>query len=291
MDAPEEQRGTASPFDTALLKQRRAQGRCGPDFLLALAGEELLARLREAHEHLLRKGEHLPPGPALVCGPAALARQVAHALPERPVMQGHWLAPCMVSDELPQVVLDHEHLPLNDGSIAFALVLFDFAFVNDLPRALRAWWRVLRPGGLLLTALPGGETLRELRAAWATAEQALAQQRGESFTQPGWRIAPFLEVRQLATLAGMAGFQQVITDTERLRARYADALSLMRELKQGGWANPLRPRPRRPVSRHLLGLAAAHYELAHAEDDGRLPATFELLYLTARRPAAPDATS
>ena len=273
-----------APFDTALLKQRRAKGAFGPDFLLRLAGEELLLRLTEGN------AASAAGGVLALCGPAWLAEQAARAWKGGTLLRCHWLAVHDGTPHTPQVVCDHARLPFAENSLDAALVLFDFAFVNDLPAALRHWRRALKPGGRLLAALPGGETLHELRAAWAAAERQLAQQcyLGDSWAGPGWRVAPFVDLQQLARLAGMAGFAQVVTDVERLRARYADALALMRELKDSGWANPLRARPRQPVSRHLLGLAAAHYELAFAEDDGRVPATYELLYLSARKPGADE---
>ena len=308
----------SGPFDTSLLKQRRAAGCCGPDYLLRPAGEELLARLDEAWRDLVMRddggvGSGDDPKPAvkapgaagcgseseavrlLACGPGWLAAEVqawaARNVPGAQVLWGQWLAAgeeAPPGTRLPALVLDHERLPLAQGSIDVALVLFDLALVNDLPEALREWRRVLRPGGLLLAVLPGGETLRELRAAWVAAERLLAQERGLPVEDlpPGWRVAPFLEMRQLAGLAGMAGFSGVVSDVERLTVRYPDALALMRELKEAGWSNPLRQRPRTPVCRRLLGLAAAEYELSHAAMDGRVPATFELLYLTAMRPAS-----
>ncbi len=287
------------PFDTRLLKRRRARGLRGPDYVLELAGEELLARLAqllgEERLTLPRDGARL-----VACGPAWLAHGVAQMpeLAHARVLRGEWLAAAAdgkKEDGVATLVLDHVHLPFADQALHAALVLIDFAFVNDLPKALMEWRRVLTPGGVLLAALPGGETLKELRAAWAVAEQALAAERGATAAvasagapaegiQPGWRVAPFVEVRQLAQLAGMAGFTGVVTDIERLRVRHADALSLMRELKESGWANPLRQRPRVPASRRLLGLAAAHYELACADADGRVSASMELLFLSAHRP-------
>ena len=255
----------AGPFDMALLKRRRARGRAGPDFLLRHAAEELCFRLAD-----LARGGAVPDVPrALAAGPAWLAAEVRAALPGVVVLTLDWLA-ATGGD----VVADHPALPFADDVFDVLLVLFDAAFINDLPEAFRQWQRVLKPGGRLLMALPGGETLGELRAAFALAEQ-------ETGRAPGWRVAPFLDVRKLAQLAGLSGFAQVVTDVERLRVRYADALSLMEELRACGWSNPLTERPRTPMTRGLLARAAALYELRFADADGRLPATFELLYLTA----------
>ncbi len=253
------------PFDTALLKRRRAQGRVGPDFLLRHAAEELCFRLAD-----LRREGAVPAAPrVLSAAPAWLAAEVRVALPEADVLTLDWLAAAGGA-----VVGDHPALPFADDVFDVLLVLFDAAFVNDLPGAFLQWRRVLKPGGRLLMALPGGETLGELRAAFALAEQ-------ETGSAPGWRVAPFLDVRKLAQLAQLAGFTQVVTDVERLRVRYADALSLMEELRACGWSNPLKERSRTPMTRGLLARAAALCELRFSDADGRLPATFELLYLTA----------
>jgi len=192
-------------------------------------------------------------------------------LPGATVWQMDWLA---AADG--HAVADHPALPFADETFDGMLVLFDAAFVNDLPGAFMQWRRVLKPGGRLLLALPGGESLNELRAAFAQAER-------ESGCEPGWRVAPFMDVGKLAQLAGMAGLAEVVTDVERLRVRYADALSMMEELRAAGWSNPLAERPRAPMTRGLLARAAALYELRFADPDGRLPATFELLYLAAVR--------
>ncbi len=259
------------PFDTALLKRRRARGRVGPDFLLRHAGEELLFRLAD-----LAREETVPQAPRmLAAAPGWLAADIRAALPQAKVITLDWLAPAGGD-----VVANHPALPFADETFDVVLVLFDAAFVNDLPGAFTQWRRVLRPGGRLLQALPGGETLTELRAAFALAERKLGR-------EPGWRVAPFLDVQKLAQLAGLTGFAEVVTDVERLRVRYADALSLMEELRACGWSNPLKERPRTPMTRGLLARAAALYELRFVDADSRLPATFELLYLTAARPPAP----
>jgi len=280
----------AAPFDVALLRRRRRRGRFAPDFLEELAGEELLARLADllAAEAAGDAGERVPvmtedvAAPVLVTGPAWLAARVGQVLPQARVVRADWLAPRGGEESagggVKTVVLeDHARLPFADDSFGLVMHLFDLALVNDLPGALMELRRVLRSGAPLLLAMPGGETLRELRAAWRAAELAQAPGR-----EPGWRVAPFMDMRKLAQMAGMAGLRAVVTDVERLTVRHADALRLMAELRAFGWSNPLRARPRVPVSRTLLARAAAHYETHFADDDGRVRATFELVYLSAR---------
>ncbi len=262
------------PFDEALLRQRRRQGRFAPDFLERLAGEELLARLAELNVGMPLAGsdqrrkvrlERL-----LLFGPAWMAEKARLLCPRTQVVIADWLA----RRDGEVVVEDFTALPFEDGRFDAALVLFDLAFVNRLPEALLELRRVLGDEGWLLASLPGEDSLHELRAAWAKADEA-------RFGEPRARVAPFCDMRQLGQLARMAGFTQVVADVERFRVRHADALALMRELKEAGWSNPLDARPRTPCTRRLLALAAAYYELEHTQADGRVSASLALVHLLA----------
>jgi NADH dehydrogenase [ubiquinone] 1 alpha subcomplex assembly factor 5 len=137
--------------------------------------------------------------------------------------------------------------------------------------------RALKPDGLLLASLLGGETLKELRQAWLAAEAELT-----GGASP--RVAPFADVRDLGALAQRAGFALPVVDSETVTATYASPLVLMQELKAMGASNMLVARRRRPVTRGLLLRAAAIYAERFAAADGRVPATFEILTLTAWAP-------
>jgi hypothetical protein len=134
--------------------------------------------------------------------------------------------------------------------------------------------RALKPDGLLLAVLLGGDTLTELRQAWVAAESEIS-----GGVSP--RVAPFADVRELGGLLQRAGFALPVADSDRLTVRYPSALALMRELKSMGLANPLAARSRRPVTRSLLARAAQAYEDRFSDSDGRIHATFELVTLTA----------
>ena len=122
--------------------------------------------------------------------------------------------------------------------------------------------------------MPGGATLTELRQAWLTAEAAL-----RSGTTP--RVAPFADLRDAAALLQRAGFAQPVADSDRLTVSYSDPLDLMHDLKKMGESNMLMERDRAVTSRSLLAAAAAAYRHDFQNSDGRVPATFELLFLTA----------
>lgn len=184
-------------------------------------------------------------------------------------------------------ILDMERPDLPEEELDLFISLFDLAFVNDLPGALQAIRRALKPDGLFLGVLPAGDSFQELRAAWALADSELD---GE----PALRVAPFCSLEQLGSLLQIAGFALPVTDTERLTVRHADALSLMQEMRAMGWSNPLRNRPRKPVTRQRLALAAARLETAFSDPDGRIHTTIELCHLAGwaphesqQKPAAP----
>jgi SAM-dependent methyltransferase len=177
----------------------------------------------------------------------------------------------------PAVVTEPDLLPFAPGS--FDLVLSNLAmhWVNDLPGALLQLRHILRPDGLLLAAMFGGETLTELRQALLAAE--IAEENGGS---P--RVSPFAELRDAAGLLQRAGFTMPVADADTLTVTYPDALALMRDLRGMGEANALVERRRSFTRRATLARAAAEYHERFAELDGRIRATFQVIYLTGWAP-------
>ncbi len=146
--------------------------------------------------------------------------------------------------------------------------------VDDIPGALTLLRRAMAPDGLLLAAILGGDTLHELRQAWLVAEEELT-----GGVSP--RVAPFADVRALGGLLQRAGFALPVADSDRVTVTYQTPLHLMREVKGMGASNPLSDRRRIPVTRSLLMRAAEVYTERFALPDGRVPATFEIVTLTA----------
>lgn len=158
-----------------------------------------------------------------------------------------------------------------------AISLLSMQWLNDLPGVLAQAKRLLKPDGLLLAALIGGDTLTELREALAAAESEV-----EGGISP--RVSPFVEVRVLGGLLQRAGLALPVTDTDRVAVRYDNALALMHDLRRMGATNALRERSRRPLKRATLFRAADIYRERHADADGRLRATFEIVWLSGWAP-------
>jgi hypothetical protein len=137
--------------------------------------------------------------------------------------------------------------------------------------------RALRPDGLLLASLFGGETLTELRQSLLAADVAVSD--GAS---P--RVSPFCDVRDAAHLLNRAGFALPVADVDRIEVTYGDAIALMRELRGMGESNALALRRRTPTPRATFAVAAEHYRHFPADDTSRIRATFEVIYLAAWRP-------
>jgi SAM-dependent methyltransferase len=173
-----------------------------------------------------------------------------------------------------RLAAEPEFLPFAPGSFDAVLSVLLLHWVNDLPGALLQLRRALKPDGLLLVSLLGGETLDELRQCLMEAE--LAEEGGIS---P--RVSPFAELRELGGLLQRAGFAMPVVDSDRLIATYPDALALMRELRLMGEGNATAERRRSFSRRGTLLRAAALYAEKFAGSDGRIPASFEIVTLTA----------
>jgi SAM-dependent methyltransferase len=176
-----------------------------------------------------------------------------------------------------RVVADPELVPFGEGSFDLAVSALALHWVGDLPGTLVQLRRVLKPDGLLLAAMLGGRSLAELRTVLFEAE--LAEEGGVS---P--RVSPAADLGDLAGLLLRAGYAMPVADTETLTVTYSDAFAVMRDLRGMGETNALSARRRTPLRRGTLARAAALYAERFSLPDGRVPATFEILFLTGRAP-------
>jgi NADH dehydrogenase [ubiquinone] 1 alpha subcomplex assembly factor 5 len=262
-------------FDPRAVRGHRARALAqGGDagFLAAAVAERLADRLSDINRKFPRALD-------LGCGGGAMARVLAGCGGIEWLVAADAAFACARAAGAPALVAEAEALPF--APHAFDLVLSNLAlhWTNDLPGALLQLRHVLRPDGLLLAALWGGDTLAELRQAWLAAE---AEE--ENGASP--RVSPFADLRDLGGLLQRAGFALPVVDADTIEVTYPDAAALMRDLRAMGETNALVERRRSFTRRATLARACALYHARFARADGRIPATFALVTLTAWAPQA-----
>ncbi len=259
---------TVELFDRKLVRARlqRATRAGFADFLLRRAAEDLDDRL----------GAITRPFPvALDLGTATDA--AVDVLRRRAgTDRAIWAAPADVSPRA-SLVADEERLPFADQSLNLVTSLLALQSVNDLPGTLIQIRRSLAPDGLFIGCLLGGATLNELR-------QALVQAESERDGGVSPRVAPFADVRELGGLLQRAGFALPVTDVEAVTVRYGHPLSLLADLRAMGLTNALRARRRTPLRRTTLMRALDIYAAAFADPDGKVRASFEMIWLSGWAP-------
>lgn len=179
--------------------------------------------------------------------------------------------------ESPFVSGDEEFLPFGTGHFDLILSCLGLHTVNDLPGALVQIRRCLKPDGLFTGAMLGGETLHELRAALMQAEMEL---RGG--ISP--RVAPFADKPQAGALLQRAGFALPVVDSEILTVTYDSAFKLMKDLRGMGEGNAILARDKVWPGKALFARAAQIYQERFSEEDGRIKASFEILFLSGWAP-------
>lgn len=249
---------TAAPrlFDRALLRARidRAR-RAGPvTFLLDRVAEDMADRLQAVTRGFSDVAE--------IGSPAELLRKPST---DR-------------FNSIRRIDLDEfEMLPLEQESLDLALSAFALQFVNDLPGVLAQIRRALKPDGLLLAAMVGGDTLTELRQSFAAAEAEC-----EGGVSP--RVAPFADLRDIGGLLQRAGLALPVTDVDRVVVRYDSVFALMADLRAMGATNILIERRRIPTRRATMLRMAQVYAERFADPDGRIRATFDIIWLSGWAP-------
>jgi SAM-dependent methyltransferase len=170
-------------------------------------------------------------------------------------------------------LVDLESVPFAPESFDLITSLLALHTVNDLPGTLIQLRRVLKPDGLLIGCLLGGNSLVELRQSFLHAESE-----GEGGASP--RVAPQIDVREMGGLLQRAGFCLPVTDIDTLTVRYSTPLALMHDLRCMGWTNVLHARSKRFLRRDVLMRMCAHYAENFSDPDGRIRATFELVWFS-----------
>jgi SAM-dependent methyltransferase len=168
-------------------------------------------------------------------------------------------------------------LALAPESIDLVVSALALQFVNDLPGLLAQIRRALKSDGLLMAAMLGGDTLTELRQSFAAAEAEV-----EGGVSP--RVAPFADLRDMGALLQRAGFALPVTDVDRVVVRYDNAFALMQDLRRMGATNVLVERRRIPTRRATLLRMAEIYAERFSDADGRIRATFDIVWLSGWAP-------
>jgi SAM-dependent methyltransferase len=243
-------------FDRALLRTRldRALKQGPATFLLDRVAEDMEERLAAVKRDFADVADIWTPGDAL-----------RKPLADRFGSFGH------INLE------DSEVLPLQPEQLDLVVSALALQFVNDLPGVLAQIRRALRPDGLLLAAMLGGDTLTELRQCFAAAEADL-----EGGVSP--RVAPFADLRDIGALLQRAGLALPVTDVDRVVVRYDSPFALMADLRRMGATNILIERRRTPTRRATMLRMAQVYGERFADPDGRIRATFDVIWLSGWAP-------
>lgn len=260
-------------FDRALVKARRVRAVksfAAHDFLK----REMAARLAERLEEVKRT---FPVALDLGCHRGELAEALKGKGGIRTLVQADLSSAMLRHATGLRVAADEEWLPFKPEAFDLAMSAGSLHWINDVPGALTQIRNALKPDGLLLVMLPGAETLKELREALTQAEAEL-----EGGASP--RVSPFIDVREAGGLLQRAGFALPVIDTDTLRVSYEDMFGLMRDLRGMGETNALIQRWKNCSRRATFLRSAEIYRKRFADSEGRIPATVELVTLTAWKP-------
>lgn len=253
----------AEIFDTRLRRARRNRARAAPQdagFLSEWAQKEIAARLEVINREF------------------PLALQTGYAAP----LRSSKISTLLRMDIAPgspgiNFTAEEEFFPLRDASLDLAISNLSLHAVNDLPGALIQIRRALKPDGLFMAALFGGETLYELR-------QTLMHTEMEFKGGASPRIFPFADKPQMGSLMQRAGFSLPVVDSEILTVTYENMFALLADLRAMGEGNIIRERAKTFAGRDFFAQAAKYYQDNFSDADGRIRASFEIIFLAGWAP-------
>ena len=170
-----------------------------------------------------------------------------------------------------------EVVPLAAESVNLVVSPLSLHLTNDTPGVFIQIRRALKPDGLFLAAIPGSGTLQELREVLLATEAEMS-----GGASP--RVIPFADVRDMGGLLQRAGFTLPVADTETYTVRYGSLFSLLKDLRAMGMTNPLAARSRVPLPNAFFLRAAEIYAERFSDPDGRIRATFSIIYVSGWAP-------
>lgn len=259
-------------FDQSLLRMRlrRAVAVGAADFLLHRVADDFELRLQALARSFNTVADIGTPGPHAIEKLRASGR-FAHIFRQGPIIE------TLGAERGLSLVGETGLVSFAPQSLDAAISLLALHFVDDLPGFLAQIKRALKADGLFMACLLGGQTLHELRDAFARAEIEC-----EGGLSP--RVSPFADLRDLGQLMQRAGFALPVIDTETITVRYATPLALFVDLRAMGATNSLVERRKTPLRRQTLLRALELYAENYSDGDGRIRATFECLWVSGWTP-------
>lgn len=261
-------------FDMSLVERNRERaariGDKGAAFLLELAARELAERLSAVERRF-------PEAIELHGMTGETARAILETGKVDRLRRLETTAALLHDDNGDVTVAPLETLPTAPESLNLVVSPLSAHLTNDTPGLFVQARRALKPDGLFLAAIPGAGTLTELRESLLSAEEELT-----GGVSP--RVIPFADVRDIGALLQRAGFALPVADVETYTVRYDSMFPLMRDLRHMGMANPLIGRSRVPPGRRLFVRAAEIYAERFSDPDGRVRATFSIIYVSGWAP-------
>lgn len=255
-----------------LARKRRALAApvAGAEFLMARAAEDLADRLAAVQRKFDRAA-------TLFCQTPAAADALKAGGKVGEVLRVE--ADAAFLDGRPGTVAAPETVPLEPESLDLAVSLLSLQAMNDIPGMMIQIRRALKPDGLFLGAFAGAGTLAELRESLLAAET-------EIYGGASPRVIPFTDVRDAGALLQRAGLALPVTDVEPVTVRYDSMFALMADLRAMGETSVLVDRSRRPATRRLFARAAEIYAERFADADGRVRASFPVVWMSGWAPDA-----
>lgn len=177
----------------------------------------------------------------------------------------------------PSVIGDEELLPFQTNCFDLAISPLNLHITNDLPGALSQIRNCLKADGLFIAAMFGGETLYELRQVM----NAVEMEQTSGITP---RVSPFADLPQMGSLMQRAGFNLPVIDSEKITVTYDNVFKLMQDLRLMGEGNAIQSRKKTFTPRRFFSEVATRYKESFSEEDGRITATFEIIFLLGWKP-------
>ena len=255
-----------------LAHKRRAFARPveGADFLMRRAVEDLADRLGAVERRFGKTA-------ALFCQTPAAAEVLAESGKAGDILRVEADRAFLGGDA--GVIAALETVPFETESLDLVVSLLSLQAMNDIPGVLAQIRRSLRPDGLFLGAFAGAGTLAELRESLLAAETEL-----HGGASP--RVLPFTDVRDAGALLQRAGLALPVADVETVTVRYDSLFGLVADLRAMGETSPLLDRSRRPGTRRLFARAAEIYAERFSDPDGRIRASFSIVWMSGWAPDA-----